>query len=107
VDRLAEIREGDRFRTVTPIPTNALIQWLAPLTSSAACTIPAGTILVAVRDQKAGAVGFGCVPENYEELLPIVVPEQDRNAPKFGGYYFVLSKDDIGRLLTRLPRAKP
>lgn len=99
----AEVHEGNRFRAVAEIQTNALIQWRAPLTSGAACTIPTGTILVATHDQIVGAPGFGCVPEKYDELLPVVVPEEDRTAPKFDGYYFVLLNDDIGRSLVRLP----
>jgi hypothetical protein len=96
---------GDRFRAVHDIATSVLIQWKAPLTSGEQCTIPAGTVLVASHDQLPGRPGFGCDPENYEELLPLVVPEQDRSNPKFDGYYFVLLSEEIGRSLERLPRS--
>ena len=99
------VQAGDRFRTVADIATDVLISWSAPLTSGAKCVIPAGTVLVASYHQVEGARGFGCAPEAYDELLPIVIPAEDRGSEKFGGYYFVFVNDDIGTKLEKLAQA--
>ena len=78
-----------------------LIQRRAPMTAAAECVLPAGTFLVAVHDQLPHTEGFSCRPIDYEGLLPVVVPEDDRSASKFDGYYFVLLSADIGHLLER------
>jgi hypothetical protein len=100
----ARVRKSDRFRALSDIETNVLIQWRAPLTSGAPCVIPVGTVLVADHDQRQGYPGFGCVPEEYALLLPSVVPEEDRKNEKFAGYYFVLLSEDIG---TKLELVEP
>ena len=93
------VKRGDRVRALCDIETNVLVCWKIPLTSGAPCVIPAGTPLVADFDQVEGKPGFGCIPEDYDALLPVVVPYEDRTSAKFDGYYFVLPSDDIGRRL--------
>lgn len=97
------VRSRDRFRALCDIETSVLISWKAPFSSGWPSIIPAGTVLVATHDQWEGAPGFGCVPEDYEGLLPVVVPDEDRRHEKFGGYHFVLLSEDIGTKIERLP----
>ena len=99
------VKAGDRFRTLLDIETTVLVCWKAPFTSGEQCVIPEGTILVADYDQHEGKPGFGCIPEDYEGLLSVVVPEKDRGSEKFDGYYFVLLSEDIGTKLEKLAGA--
>lgn len=101
----ARVKTGDRFRALCAMDTVVLICWKAPLTTGEPCVIPAGTVLVADHNQIAGKPGFGCVPEEYEALMPVVVPEKFRSHAKFNGYYFVLRSEDIGTKLERVESA--
>jgi hypothetical protein len=64
--------------------------------------LPSGTILVADYDQVPTAEGFVVVPEKYEEMEKQLVPESDRKQRKYGGYYFVFLKSDIGNKIHRI-----
>ena len=97
------VNEGDRFITVGSLPARGLVQWRAPLTSGFECVIPDGTILVADYGSMPRSTGFSCIPVNQSELESQLVPEEDRKAEKYAGYYFVLSYRHIGKQLRRLP----
>jgi hypothetical protein len=101
-DRQERVSSGDRFRVISDMETVVLVCSKAPFTSGEPCVIPSGTIVVAEHDQLEGRPGFGCVPEDYEGLLPLVVPERDRINEKFDGYYFVFRSEDIGDRLEGL-----
>ncbi len=95
------VAKGDKFITVAPIQVHGLVQWFAPLTSDFECVIPKNTVLVALDDSAPRSTGFGCVPLSREEMENQLVPEQDRTAAKYGGYYFVLPYKYIGQVLHR------
>ena len=101
---IKSVLDGDRFITTQDIEASGLTTWGAPYTGSFNCVIPAGTILVARYDQVEGAKGFGCIPADYQKLEKILVPEEDRQAKKYSGYYFVTSNADIGPKLKLLSR---
>jgi hypothetical protein len=83
--------------------THVLTMWKAPATGDAECVLPEGTVLVVDHDQLPSKPGFNCRAEDYEALLPIVVPEDGRSDPKFNGYYFVRCFEEVGRSLRLLP----
>jgi hypothetical protein len=101
VDQM-RVAEGDRFRVLEDHALTGLSMWRAPFTGAFDCVLPAGLILVA-SEQQEGATGFGCVPEEYEEGERMLVPEEDRNRPKYAGYYFVLRNAEIGTWFDRVP----
>jgi hypothetical protein len=96
------VRAGDRFVTTRDISTSALTSWNAPATFGFDTVIPDGTVLVAPHDAVADAPAFACLPERYEELELALVPEEDRQHPKYSGFYFVLDRTEIGRSLQRM-----
>jgi len=96
------VKKGDRFTVTKDIDATGLTVWGAPYTGSFNCTLPSGTILVADHNQVPTAEGFGVVPEKYKEMEKQLVPESDRNQRKYGGYYFVFLKSDIGEKIFRI-----
>jgi hypothetical protein len=98
------VQEGDRFRLTADAEVLVTVHWFAPLTSGAKAAMPEGTVVVARHDQAPGAEGFSCVPEAYQELEPVLVPEEDRLADKYGGYSVVFKAADIGTTLEALNR---
>jgi len=82
---------------VADFPTSGLSQWKAPFTWDFACVVPKGTVFVAEQDSAPISTGFTCVPLNHKELEPVLVPEADRTAPKYNGYYFVFPSSFIGK----------
>ena len=93
------VKQGARFFVTEEKEVHGLTSWSAPFTGSFECTIPAGTLLEVLNDSVATAEGFGCKPVNYKQFESLHVPESDRHAPKYGGYYFVFKKSEIGSLL--------
>jgi hypothetical protein len=98
-DTVIRVLEGQRFKVSSDWEVVGLSQWKAPFTGDFKCVIPAGTVVVALNDQIEGRPGFACRPEQYEELLRILVPVGDRENQKFNGYYFVFLSEEIGKRL--------
>src|SRR5437868_1315433 len=92
------VEKGDRFLVTKEIFAKGLATYAAPASGGFKCTIPAGTILIADQDQRAGFPSFPCRPENYEELEKLLVPEVDRSS-KYLGYVLVCRSAEIGSLL--------
>jgi hypothetical protein len=102
-DRLDNpVREGERFVADADTEVLVMTHWRAPFTGGNEAMLPAGTVLVVRYDQNPNAPGFGCVPEDYDRLEAVLVPEEDRKAEKYGGYSLSFVLDDIGTKLTPL-----
>jgi hypothetical protein len=95
------VEKGDRFLITNDMPTSGLAVEAAPASGGFKCTVPAGTVLVADGDQKEGAPGFYCRPENYKEMEHSLVPEAERQG-KYMGYVLLCRSAEIGRLLQAL-----
>jgi hypothetical protein len=94
------VREGQLWRSLCEIDAIALTHWFAPFTGGFECRIPADTVLVVLDDPPPHATGVGCRPVNYEELEAVLVPEEDRTAPKYGGYSISIKLVHFGESLT-------
>ena len=101
------VLRGDRFLVRHPLETHGLIAWHAPVTSSFPCTIPADTVLVVRHDLREGATAVMAVPEDEVSMEQLLVPEDQRMDPQYGGYYFVISLNLIGNALQPLPASAP
>jgi hypothetical protein len=95
------VEKGDRFLVTNDMPTIGLAVEAAPASGGFKCTVPAGTILVADGDQRQGAPGFYCRPENYNEMEKSLVPEAERQG-KYISYVLVCRSAEIGNLLKPL-----
>jgi len=95
------VKKGDQFILTEEKETHGLTSWSAPYTGSFECKVPAWTVFEVLSDSVVTAEGFGCKPVNYEQFEISHVPGSDRYAAKYGGYYFVFKKSDIGRILKK------
>lgn len=93
------VKKGDQFILTEEKETHGLTSWSAPYTGSFECKVPAGTVFEVDSDSVITAEGFGCKPVNYEQFEISHVPASDRYSAKYGGYYFVFNKSDIGNIL--------
>jgi hypothetical protein len=99
-DRLDDpVRKGERFVAKSDNDVAVMTHWSAPFTGGNEAVLPAGTIVVARYDQQPDVPGFNCIPENYDQLEPALVPEDTRLADKYGGYSLSFVLDDIGTKL--------
>ena len=92
-----KVKKGDKFVTLNDFEIYGCSLWRMPYVGGFDCVIPKGTVLVAHSDQLPDALGFSLKPEKYDEMKEVLVPENDRTDPKFGGYYFVFTNDQIGK----------
>ena len=103
LDERMMMKKGDRFVTTEETPAHCLTVWGAPYTGGFRCVIPKGTVLVVAHEPVTGASGFTVVPEEYERMEEMLVPEEDRKSREYGGYYFVFNHDEVGLKLVKLP----
>jgi hypothetical protein len=94
------IKKGDRFLLVKDIETQAYTTW-GGWTGGHKCTIQKDTVIIADNDQIIGASGFSAVPENYEEIEELIIPEEYRKEP-YSGYHLIFLQKDIGDKLIPL-----
>lgn len=99
-----KILYGDRLITTEDIKTHVAVSWAAPYTGGYDCVIPKGTVLVALRDQRDGALAFSCIPERYQKLEKDFVPVSDRYALKYVGYHFAFTNAEVGVRLELVSR---
>ena len=102
------IRNGDRFRATRDVADATIgIRRYAPAHSmSVQCTIPSGTVLVAL-DQQPEAEGFIGYPEAYDQLERVLVPDDVRSLPEYTGYFLHLRVEHIGKWLEPLRPLRP
>jgi len=85
------IKKGQRYRTRADMEVLFCTTWRAPFTGGGRGTLRGGTVLIIDHDPPPHATGAACTPENYDEVEQYLVPEEDRNADKYGNFYLVLN----------------
>jgi hypothetical protein len=93
---------GQRWEVTRDLATGGITMWRAPFTGGFNCTLPAGTVLRVENDPVPGARAVYCLPEDYEGLEQLVVPEADRRGDKYDGYALVVLLEEFGQTLMRL-----
>ncbi len=103
-------QRGDRFRTTRTAVVPALTHWRAPMTDSFEAQLPAGLVVVALKDAHPGwrsYPGLPVVPEEYElwerRLVPtrdLALKGEDRG---YDGFHLSFGVTDLGDLLEWLP----
>lgn len=91
------IKKGDRLVAIEDVDAAGVTTWAAAYTGGFDCTIPRGTVLISLQDQFPGAKFLMAVPDRYQDLEKLMVPESDRLHKKYGGYHLVLKSGDVGR----------
>jgi hypothetical protein len=89
-----DIRKGQKYRTLEPINVDFLTHWRAPYTGGGSGTLAAGEVFVIKMDPPAGATAASCDAER-KEVEKLLVPEADRNEPKYNGFSLVIGFEII------------
>jgi hypothetical protein len=74
------LQAGESWVATRDLEASGLTHWKRAFTGGFKCRIPAGTVLVVVADPPAGAQASACIPQRYEELESLLVPEADRQS---------------------------
>ena len=89
-------RHGDVYESLRDITVRYLTHWRAPFTGGGSGALPAGTrVRVEVHFTDEPVAVAGVVQDPQVEAL--LVPADDRNAPKYGGYSLSLSTEQLNR----------
>jgi hypothetical protein len=89
-------RHGEMYESLRDITVNFLTHWSAPFTGGGSGLLPAGTrVRVEVHFTDEPVAVAGRVLDSQVEA--ILVPAEDRNAPKYGGYSLSLSTEQLNR----------
>jgi hypothetical protein len=94
-DVTASVHAGQRYRALEELEVFAMTHWRAPFTGGHEATLPSGEIFTVRYDPPEGATAAVCDPERYDELHALLIPEEDRDAQKYGGYSLSISLADI------------
>ncbi len=93
------LREGDRLELVEDSEVLYGIAYSAPASGGGLGRLPAGTVFVVDYEPVEEAVGFSCIPEDYAGVEQMLIPEHEREFPRYGGYSVNFLKRDVGRAL--------
>jgi hypothetical protein len=103
-------KRGDRFETTRDVEVTALTHWPAPTTDGFDARLPAGVVVVALKDAEdewQKLPGLPVAPEDYDEWerrLPSGSDRALREEPRgYDGFHLSFSVEDIGETLRRLP----
>ncbi len=100
------IKKGDRFEALVELQEVADIQGDMEYSDGFTCTIPTGTVLVALYPASSGF--FECKPvvvnatTNTEEIQKLLVPEMVRKKSGFKDFSLTLSVEYIGTKIKRM-----
>ena len=100
--QLVEVRKGQRWEVVREIRVHGLTHWRAPFTGGFDCTLDHGAVLIVNHDPLPKKIAVACTPENYKGLEIVIVPENDREKPKYDGYSLVVHLAEFGDSLKQL-----
>ena len=89
-------RDGEIYEAMEDFRVSFVTHWSAPFTGGGDGILPKGTrVRVRVFDPEPVAVYADA--ENASELENLLVPDEDRQAPKYGGYSLSISTEDLNR----------
>jgi hypothetical protein len=89
-------KHGEVYESLRDVNVKFTTQWRAPFTGGGSGVLPAGIrvqVEVHFTDEPV-AVPAVVLDKRVEEML---VPQEDRNAPKYGGYALSLSTEQLNR----------
>lgn len=89
-------QKGDVYEALRERPVEYLTAWAAPFTGSGTGTLHVGErIWVHSETREEKPIGTYALPVAYRELEERMVPAEERGAPKYGGFYFYLSTQEL------------
>ena len=79
----------------SPFVGLVLTSWFAPFTGGDEQTLPVGLEFVVQHDPLEGATAVNGRADPYELWEQRLVSEEDRSNEKYGGFYLVITFDDL------------
>ena len=92
---MTQFHEGMKFRSLRDLKIEGIVAYGGPYSTGFEGVLPAGEILVG--GQKPGRRGMWLVPERYKHFEQLLVPEQARQNPEYGGYAVSFVFSQIGK----------
>lgn len=88
--------KGDVYESLEDQTISYLTAWSAPFTGSGEATLLKGE-QIWIDSEPAGKepLGVYALPIEYAKLEERMVPETERTAPKYGGFYFYINSIDL------------
>lgn len=89
-------KKGDLYEALEDQTISYLTAWAAPYTGSGEAVLFQGEriwINSESRDEKA--LGCYALPVDYDALEKRMLPEAERNDPKYGGFYFIFKTAEL------------
>lgn len=80
----------DIYEAIDDVEIPYMTSWGAPFTGGGNATLPKGEKVKVVTPNRPKPTSVYCDPINYKKLHSIIVPERDRKAQDYGGYYFCI-----------------
>lgn len=84
-------RKGDVYEALNDLRVSYVTDWAAPYSGGGEAIVYKGErIIVDVRPDGLKPVGVYAKPVNYLKVEERVVPEWERESPKYGGFHFYI-----------------
>lgn len=83
--------KGDEiYEAIEVVEIDYMTAWSAPFAGGGKTTFPKGEQISIVKPNHDKPTSMYCDPVNYDELHSIIVPEKDRRAKGYNGYYLCI-----------------
>ena|SRR5277367_8480 len=100
------LRDGDLYESLEDMPVDFVTHWAAPFTGGGKGTLPKGTtIRLVVIPRVTSPAGYYAHPLNKEEIELLLVPAEERSAPKYSGMSLVVLVEDLSKRFRKLSGA--
>jgi hypothetical protein len=99
--------DGDVYESLIDQPVEFLVAWHGPFTTGGNGTLMKGErvrISSSAEDEKP--IGVNALAVEHKRLEERMVPKEDRDDPKYGGFYFVFKTVELNKNF-RLVETKP
>jgi len=81
---------GEIYEAIDDVEVLYMTSWGAPFTGGGNVIFPKGETIKVATPNRPKPTSVYCEAVNYKKLHHLVVPEKDRSAPDYGGYYFAI-----------------
>lgn len=88
-------RQGDLYESILDQEIDFMTSWSAPFTGSGQGTLLKGERIWIPEEVEEKSTGAYAVPVDYSILEQRMIPEMDRKADKYGGFYFIVRTVDL------------
>jgi hypothetical protein len=95
-------QKGERYEVTEAFTANVLTMWKAPFTGGYEKQLPSGLRFAIIYEPPPSATAVSADAEPYLEWEKVLVENEDRNHPKYNGYYLIIPFDRLASFCTKL-----